>query len=84
MREFKRSDVLATLLALAASPAVADAQGLTPLRVAVTADEDVVGLLYAQQAGLFRKVGLDLQVTRLNGSTEITAALVGDSLDVVK
>jgi NitT/TauT family transport system substrate-binding protein len=80
----KRRDVLAGSLALVASPAVVGAQTPATLRVGLTADEDVVGLLYAQQAGLFRKAGLELQVTRLNGSAEITAALVGGSLDVGK
>jgi NitT/TauT family transport system substrate-binding protein len=84
MRNVKRWDMLAGSLALVAAPAVARAQTLTTLRVGLTADEDVVGLLYAQQAGLFRKAGVEIAVTRLNGSAEITAALVGGSLDVGK
>jgi NitT/TauT family transport system substrate-binding protein len=81
----KRTDFLAgSSLALLAAPAVANAQPLSKLRVALTADQDVVGVLYGQQAGLFRKAGLDLEVSRMNGSPEITAALVGGSLDIGK
>ena len=70
--------------ALLAAPAVTNAQTAAKLRVALTADQDVLGILYGQQAGLFRKAGLDLEVTRMNGSSEITAALVGGSLDIGK
>lgn len=80
----KRWDVLAGGTALLAAPLSVSAQTATRLRVAVTADEDAIGLLYAQQAGLLRKAGLDLEVTRMNGSPDITAALVGGSLDIGK
>lgn len=80
----KRSHVLAGGAAFALAPAAAAAQVATKLRVALTADEDAVGLLYAEQAGLFRKADLDLDVTRMNGSPEITAALIGGSLDIGK
>lgn len=80
----KRRQALALCSALLAAPGAARAQAPATLRVALTADEDAAGLLYAQQAGLFRKAGLELDVSRMNGSAEITAALVGGSLDIGK
>jgi NitT/TauT family transport system substrate-binding protein len=81
----KRTAFLAgSTLALVGAPAVARAQTSTKLRVALTADEDVVGVLYAQQAGLFKKAGLDVEVLTMNGSPVITAALVGGSLEIGK
>jgi NitT/TauT family transport system substrate-binding protein len=81
----KRTEFIAAgSLALLAASKAASGEEAAKLRVAVTPDQDSVGVLYAQQAGLFRKAGIDLDVARMNGSPEITAALVGGSLDVGK
>ena len=80
----KRPDFLAGSLAAFAAPTIVSAQAPAKLRVATTADVDSVGLLYADQAGLFRNARLDVEIVRMYGSPDITAALIGGSLDVGK
>jgi NitT/TauT family transport system substrate-binding protein len=75
-------------LALAAAGACvrpASAQTTVPLRVGAAPDDQSKPILYAKQAGLFEKAGLDVTVTTLNGGgAAIAAAVVGGSLDIGK
>jgi ABC-type nitrate/sulfonate/bicarbonate transport system substrate-binding protein len=80
----KRSEVLAAGAALAAFPRNARAQGLTKVRVAGSPDNDIVGTLWGVQAGIFRKLGLDVVVTVANSGGVISAAVLGGALEIGK
>jgi NitT/TauT family transport system substrate-binding protein len=71
---------LATLI-----PAQAPAQTAavpTPIRIACLGYTEASILpVYAQQAGIFKKYGLDATVTTFNGGGAIIAAIAGGSLD---
>lgn len=77
----KRSTALLTLGA-AALPLRAGAQGLTKLRVGQPPGTASAILLYAQQAGLFRKYGIDVDLQKMNSGTAIISALAGGALDI--
>jgi NitT/TauT family transport system substrate-binding protein len=62
------------------------ASGQTPtsLRIASAADEDILGVLYGVQAGVFKGAGLDVDVQQMRSGSAVIAAVVGGSLDVGK
>ncbi len=64
---------------LAATPLPAFAQGsVSPLRVATTANDTFAEAYYAQDTGLFRKAGLDVDLqTFTNGQQVVTAVTTG-------
>lgn len=73
------------LTALANGASTARAEGLLPIRAAITTIYyDAVPILYAQRTGMFAKAGLDLQLGRLANGAAIMAAIAGGSLDVGK
>lgn len=70
--------------ALAAPVRTAFAQpspALTTLRAMMVPNDDVAPFLYAQQSGLFRRAGLDVQIERSTSGSAITAAIAGGSAD---
>lgn len=79
-----RRRFVAGAVAAASVPAVARAQGLTPIRVGTAPDEDCVACLYAVQAGLFRRAGLDVTVTANTSGSAISSAIAGGALDIGK
>jgi NitT/TauT family transport system substrate-binding protein len=63
---------------LAATPLPALAQGAAPLRVATTPNDTFAEAYYAQDAGFFRKAGLDVDLqTFTNGQQVVTAVTTG-------
>lgn len=75
----------AALLAVAVTGAAAQtAPALTPVRVLASPVDDVMPVLYAQRAGLFRQAGLDVTVDRANSGSAAAAAVVGGSTDIGK
>jgi len=63
----------------------ASAQPAVTLRVGAATDDQSKPILYAKQAGLFERAGLDVTVTTLNGGgAAIAAAVAGGSLDIGK
>lgn len=54
------------------------------LRVATAGDDNAAPLLYADKAGLFKKAGLDVQITKMKSGAAIAAAVAGGSLDIGK
>ena len=68
----------ATLL----GPARSLAQELTTLRITAVPNDDVSPLLYAQQSGLFRRAGLDIQLTANSSGAAIAAAVAGGAYDI--
>lgn len=81
---FDRKTFLAAGAAVALFPARVRAQGLTKIRIAASADGSVIGALYGAQSGIFQKLGLDVEVTRSNSGSAISAAVIGGSLELGK
>lgn len=77
----KRSTFAALTVAAAAAPRIAQGQALTTLRLGTTAVESYALGIYAQQSGIFKKHGVDAQISTFPGGGAIMAALVGGSLD---
>lgn len=73
--------------ALAASPVLArraNAQSPVKLRVSGPAEDDMIGVFWALDAGIFAKNGLDVEFHPANSGAAIMAAVVGGSVDVGK
>jgi NitT/TauT family transport system substrate-binding protein len=69
------------------APAAAFAQTAPQLRhlsVASAQDADAVCCLYAQDAGLFRKFGLDVTLTPNASGAAVAAAVIGGAVDIGK
>jgi len=75
--------VLLAVLALAALPATSFGQELTAIHVGAIGYSDATSEPYvAQNAGIFKKYGLDATVVGLSGGGAVVAAVVGGSLDI--
>jgi NitT/TauT family transport system substrate-binding protein len=78
----------AALLAGAAAALTARRAGaqspapLTPLHIASTANDDISAALYALHADLFKKAGLDVQLSTLTSGSAISAAVAGGAIDI--
>ena len=77
----KRAAFVATAAALGA-PRPLVAQELTPLNITCVPNDDVSPLLYGRESGLFRKAGLDIQITPSNSGAVIAASVAGGSYDI--
>ena len=55
---------------------------LTPIRVASGPSDQVAPLLYAIDAGLFKRAGLDVSIVQMRSGTAVASAVIGGSLDV--
>jgi len=70
------------LAAVAATvPVRAGAQALTTIRFGTTPVESYALAIYTQEAGFFKKHGLDAQITPFAGGGAVLTAIVGGSLD---
>ena len=80
----KRARFLASATAAAAlaAPVPSTPQDVTVLRVTAVPNDDVTPILYAQQSGLFRRAGLDVQLQASSSGAAIAAAVAGGSYDV--
>jgi NitT/TauT family transport system substrate-binding protein len=80
-----RRSVVASLIALAAlvipTPR-GDAQELTTVTVAAPPVDDATPVLYALHAGLFKKAGLNVQLSSLASGAAVSAAVVGGSVQI--
>lgn len=76
-RRLTRRRALLAGLAFVASPALVRAQTLTAIKVAGVPEDGVTPALWAQQSGLFRTNGLDVQVDAQRSGSATTAAVVG-------
>lgn len=77
----KRSTALLTLGA-ASLPYRATAQGLTKLRIGQPPGTAAAVIMYAQQSGIFRKYGLDVDLQKMGSGSAIISALAGGSLEI--
>lgn len=83
MRGIDRSAFLALgAAALCARPAAA--QALRHLTVASAQDSDAAACLYAEEAGLFRKAGLDVTLLPNASGSAIASAVIGGAVDIGK
>jgi len=83
---FKRGTFIGGLTC-AFAPIAARAQttpGAFSISIGAAFDDQTTPLLYAQQAGLFAKAGLDVHVERMNSGASIAAAVVGGTLQLGK
>jgi NitT/TauT family transport system substrate-binding protein len=83
-----RRAALATGAYVLAAGGFASAQTAAPdlvtLHLASSPSDDTMPVLYAQQAGTFRKAGLDVQLTRATSGSAVAAAVAGGSIDIGK
>jgi NitT/TauT family transport system substrate-binding protein len=82
-----RTRLIALALALATALATgtnALAQTAAPqdVRVGIVASDQATAMLYADSAGLFKKAGLNLSITKFRSGAEIAAAVAGGALDI--
>ena len=54
------------------------------LRVASTANDDATTIVYAQNAGLFKSVGIDVTFQKANSGSAVAAAIAGGAIDIGK
>lgn len=83
----KRSAVLnrfGTLAALLATSAPAHAQPLVTVRLGSIPDDGLTPVLYAVQSGIFKKLGLDVQVQTASSGAALAAAMVAGAVDIAK
>lgn len=71
-------------LAALAAPARVAAEATTTLRVGSIPDDGLTPVLFARQSGIFRRLGLDVQLQSQASGAAFAAAMVGGTLDVAK
>jgi NitT/TauT family transport system substrate-binding protein len=74
--------VVALAIALCMSFTRADAQEQPVIHVALSPFEAQSNVYYAQDLGLFKAAGLNVQIQQVQGSAAIVAAIVGGSLQI--
>ena len=79
-----RTTFLAAGAALLAMPERAAAQSLVKLKIASPPNADFVMAEYAQKGGLFRKYGLDADITVMSSGAAAAAAVAGGSLQLAR
>ena len=80
-----RLQLLSVLAIFGLMTGIAPAQStsnLPVLRVAAAANDSSIAVLYAQQAGLFRKAGIDVQITKAGSGSVVAAAVAGGATDI--
>jgi NitT/TauT family transport system substrate-binding protein len=86
MKTFARAALAAVallLLPLPAIPVIAQT-AVQPIRVGAGPDDPSTPLLYAAQAGLYQRAGLNVELVKLAGAAVVAAALAGGSLEIGK
>jgi NitT/TauT family transport system substrate-binding protein len=84
MTRLNRTTFLAAGAALLATRERAGAQSLVKLRIASPPNSDFVMAVYAQKSGIFRKYGLDADITIMASGSAAAAAMVGGSLELAR
>jgi len=83
MASYSRASILAGLAAAAAAPSLARGADLATIRVGSAATDATAQHFYAHDLGYFTAAGLNEQITTLRNVTEMTAGVIGGSLDVI-
>jgi NitT/TauT family transport system substrate-binding protein len=84
MPPIRRSVFLASAAAIALAPRNALAQGMAKLRISGSPDDDIIGVLWGIQGGIFAKHGLDVDLQSANSGGAVSAAVIGGSLEIGK
>ena len=71
------ASVLSGSLAEAQSPPAAQ-----EIRIGIVPSDQATALLYAESAGLFRKAGLALTITKMRSGADIASGVAGGALDI--
>lgn len=74
----------AALLLATGGSAPAQAPALTVIRLTSSPSDDLRPVLYAQSAGLFKKAGLDVQITRATSGAVVAQSVLAGAMDVGK
>jgi NitT/TauT family transport system substrate-binding protein len=77
-----RAFVVASALVLGAGPSALRAQEQPVIHVAVSPFEAQAGVYYAQDLGLFKKAGLNVEIVQMQGGEAIVAAIVGGAIQI--
>src|SRR5471030_1445090 len=86
-RDLSRAELLAlgtAALVAPAAPAIAADAPLMPLHAASSSNDEVTPFLYALEAGLFKRAGIDAKIDRMASGSTIVAGVLGGALDVGK
>jgi NitT/TauT family transport system substrate-binding protein len=62
----------------------AAAQTATPVRLGASLDDGVTPALYALESGIFKRMGLDVALTRSTSGAALAVAVAGGSIDIAK
>ena len=80
----RRAFVALGSAALLARPAAAQAPALRHLTVASAQDADAAACLFAEEQGMFRKLGLDVTLIPNNSGSAVASAVIGGAVDIGK
>jgi NitT/TauT family transport system substrate-binding protein len=83
-RAFSRRAMLGATAVALALPQAARAQTLTTLAVAGVPEDSITPVLYGVQSGLFKRNGLDVQVSPERSGPAITAGVAGGAYQIGK
>lgn len=84
-RHTTRRAALAAAALIVSTGRTAFAQGtLVTVRVATSPNDDLSALLWAQQSGMLREVGIELNIAKANNGSYVAAALAGNAVDLGK
>lgn len=77
--------LVALIIVLSPPASPVNAQTALPLiRVGAGPDEQSIVLVYAVQAGIYKKYGLNVELVKMPGGSVVAAALAGGSLEIGK
>jgi NitT/TauT family transport system substrate-binding protein len=65
-------------------PARLRAQGLTKVRLAGTVNEDILGVLWSMQSGIFGRLGLDVDVAHSSSGAAVSEGVLTGAIDIGK
>ncbi len=74
----------AAFLAPSAAASADTAPALIPLHAASSSNDEVTPFLYAMEAGLFKRAGIDAKIDRLPSGSTIVAGVLGGAFDIGK
>src|SRR5580700_5331022 len=76
--------VAAPLFAVTGNATAQTPPALTTIRFISSPSDDLRPVLYAQSAGLFKKAGLDVEITRATSGAVVAQSVIAGAMDVGK
>jgi NitT/TauT family transport system substrate-binding protein len=80
----RRTALTTAALVVSSSRTVFAQAALVTVRVATSPNDDLSAVLYAQQSGMLKAVGIDLTIQKVNNGSYVAAAIVGGAVDIGK